>query len=231
MAAESSTAPVDAGSSSDARVLPLLIAAGLVAIVTVVLVVTIGVARPPALESMEAMTQPERSLAMLGWRDDGNCLDVISPDGTLRTVRCGLNEYGQLIAWDERGIGVVRFGPSGEQVVFLDASTGLVVARESLAGVDGGRDPFFPMASTERSEGELVVRDPDGRVVWRVAAPDSYRITASVTDPVTGRMALLDSASRLLVLEPGAAAPRIWVDETRMFYAELVWEGTDLRSE
>jgi hypothetical protein len=214
------------------RTVGLLVAAAIVAVVTVVLVVTIGVARPPELATLDATELPERSLALFGWRDEGSCLDVVAPDGTLRTVRCGFEEYGQPLLWDERGIGLVRYGPTGEQIVIVDVTSGVVVARESLDTSAGGvRAPFIPLASTERDAGELVVRDPDGRIVWRVRSPDTYRINGSAYDVATGRLALLDSARRLLVLEPGAGEPRIWVADVRTSYAELVWEGTDLRPE
>ena len=223
-------APVSSGAVGG-RTVGLLIAAGVVAVITVVLVVTIGVARPPALMPIDDTVRPDRALAMFGWRDEGNCLDVIEPDGTVRTVRCGMQEYGQLLLWDDRGIGLVRFSPGGEQVVFLDAVTGLVASRTALAGIDRGEAAFFPAVSTERSDGELIVRDPDGRVVWRVASPETYRINGSALQPVTGHLALLDSAGRLLVLGSGAVEPRVWAQDTGIVYAELLWEGTDLRSE
>jgi len=220
--------------SSDAaggRTIGLLVAAGIVAILTVVLVVTIGVARPPALDPIDDTTRPDHSLAIFGWRDEGNCLDVIEPDGTMRTVRCGMQEYGQLLVWDERGIGLVRFSPGGEQVAFLDPVTGLVASRTAFDAVERNGMGFFPTVSTERSDGELVLRDPDGRVVWRVASPETYRINGSALHSVTGRLALLDSAGRMLVLESGATQPRVWVQDTGIVYAELLWEGSDLRSE
>jgi hypothetical protein len=226
--------PGPLGPSSDAvgrRTIGLLVAAGVVAVLTVILVVTIGVARPPALVAVDEATRPEHSLAVFGWRDEGNCLDVIEPDGTVRTVRCGMQEYGQLLVWDERGIGLVRFSPGSEQVAFLDPITGLVASRTGLDTVDRNGPGFFPIVSTERSDGALVVRDPDGRVVWRVASPETYRINGSALQPATGRLALLDSAGRLLLLDAGATEPRVWVEGTGIVYAELLWEGTDLRSE
>ncbi len=217
--------------TSGGRTIGLLVAAGVVAIVTVVLVVTIGVARPPALAAVDGATRPDRALAVFGWRDEGNCLDVVDPDGSVRTVRCGMLEYGQLLVWDERGIGLVRFSPSGEQVAFLDPVTGLVASRSALDEVGRSAPGFFPTVSTERSDGDLIVRDPNGRVVWRVASPETYRIEGSALQSTTGRLALLDSAGRLLVLDAGAAEPRVWVPDTGIVYAELLWEGTDLRSE
>jgi hypothetical protein len=214
------------------RTLGLLIAAGVVAVITVVLVATIGIARPPALEPVDAATRPDRSVAMFGWRDEGSCLDVIAPDGTLRTVRCGLGEYGSPLVWDERGIGLLRYGPTGEGLVILDPDDGVVVERIVLAetALRSGMSSVG-LAATERDGGVLLVRDPDGRIVWQVTSPETYRIGASALDPVSGRLVLLDSARRLLVLEPGASAPRIWVADVGTEYAELLWEGTDLLAE
>jgi hypothetical protein len=230
--------PLDAGAGDragrdhDRRSVGLLIVAGIVAVVTVVLVVTVGVARPPELVAVDESSRPDRSIALFGWRDAGSCLDVVAPDGTLRNVRCGFEEYGQPLLWDERGIGLVRFGPAGEQVVIIDVVSGLVVAREALGPTaETSRVPFTRFASTERDGRDLVVRDPDGRVVWRVRSPETYRIEGSAVDAVSGRLALLDSAGRLLVLAPGATEPRVWVDDVGLPYGELLWEGTDLRSE
>ena len=214
------------------RTLGLLVAAGAVAVITVVLVATIGVARPPAIEELDAATRPDRSVALLSWRDEGSCLDIITPYGALRRVRCGLNEYGSPLSWDGRGIGLLRFGPSGEMLVILDPADGVVVERVALES-DGVRAGMAAvrLASTERDDGVLLVRDPDGRVVWRVASPQTYRIDASALDATTGRLVLLDSAGRLLVLEPGASAPRIWVDDVGASFGELLWEVSDLLGE
>jgi hypothetical protein len=220
------------GPESAGRTVGLLVAAAIVAVLTVVLVVTIGVARPPELDAVGADDRPERSLALFGWRDEGSCLDIVAPDGSLRTVRCGMQEYGPPLLWDERGIGLVRYGPAGEQIVIIDVATGLVVVREPLVrDAQDERAPFGLLASTEREAGQLVVRDPEGRVVWRVDAPEPYRINGSALDAATGRLALLDSARRLLVLAPGEPEPRVWVADVRLSYAELLWEGTDRRSE
>lgn len=214
------------------RTLGLLIAAAAVAVITVVLVATIGIARPPDLEPVDAATRPDRSVALFGWRDEGSCLDVVAPDGSLRTVRCGLGEYGSPLVWDERGIGLLRYGPTGEGLVILDTDDGVVVERIVL-GEAALRSEMSSvgLAATERDGGELLVRDPDGRIVWRVTSPETYRINASALDPGSGRLVLLDSARRLLVLEPGASAPRVWVADVGIDYAELLWEGTDLLAE
>jgi hypothetical protein len=224
----------DAGAhdATERRTVGLLVAAGLVAVATVVLVATIGIARPPELAAVDAATRPDRSVALFGWRADGSCLDLVAPDGTLRTVRCGLGEYGAPLVWDGRGIGLLRYGPAGEELVFLDPADGVVAGRLALdeATLRGGLRPMG-LAATERDGGSLIVRDADGRIVWQVAAPETYRISGSAQDVSTGRLVLLDSARRLLVLEPGASEPRVWVTDVGFDYAELLWEGSDLLGE
>jgi len=212
------------------RSIALLIAAAVVVISTVIVVLVLGVARPPELALLGPSERPERSIAVFAYRDRGQCLDVVTPDGQVREVRCGLEGVGPAIAWDEAGIVVLRYDRVGEVLETLDPFTGEVVAREMLA--DGGsrdltgRDGRDGWVSSERDGGSLTVRDADGRVLWTVEAPESYRIDVSAVDVVTGRRALVDSARRLLLLEPGAEAPRVWVVDLGTSYAELIWEGT-----
>jgi len=217
----------DPGADPIARSRWLLVAAAVAVVATVAAVLTVGLARPPELAAVDDATTPVRSLALLGWgASEGQCLLVVSPAGEVRTVRCGLTEHGQLLGWDDEGIVLVRYASVGEQREVLDPITGETRSRTALgtARVDlpGLRLP----ATTERREGVLTVRDADGRVRWEVASPDSYDVRGSAFDPADGTLALLDSAGRLLVLAPGATAPRIWVADLELGWAELVWEGT-----
>jgi hypothetical protein len=213
------------------RSIASLVAAGMVVVTTVIVVLVLGVARPPELALLGPSERPERSLAVFAYRDRGQCLDVVTPQGQVREVRCGLDGVGPAIAWDEVGIVVLRYDRLGEVLETLDPVTGEVVARETLADGGpqdligrGGRDGWV---SSERDGGRLTVRDADGRILWIVAAPESYRVEVGALDAATGRRALVDSARRLLLLEPGAAAPRIWVEDLGTSYAELIWEGTE----
>ncbi len=208
------------------RTVGLLAAAAAVVVTTVVLVATLGLAEPPDLEPVDAATRPDRSLALLTWREEGGqCLLIVAPDATVREVRCGLDAVGPLLGWDERGILVSRYVAGAEQREVLDPATGLTVARATIpADAVAVPDLRLP-AGSERRDGDLIVRDADGRELWRTAAPEAYGIGSSVfaTD---GTLAMTDTAGRLLVLAPGAAAPRVWVEDLGADWAELVWEGT-----
>lgn len=211
-----------------ARTVGLLAAAAAVVVVTVVLVATLGIARPPALEPVDAATTPAVRMAHLSWRaDGGQCLVVVERDATVREVRCGLDASGPLLGWDGTGILLLRYVAGIEQRETIDPVTGATVDRVALAPL-GSMPPVpaqrFP-ATAERRDGALVVRDGDGREVWRVAAPEGYSIGGSAF-AADGTLAMLDSAGRLLVLLPGAAEPRIWVADLGVEWADLVWEGT-----
>jgi hypothetical protein len=210
------------------RTVGLLLAAGAVVVVTVVLVATLGLARPPALEPVGAVDLPAARLAYLSWRGEGGqCLYVVERDGEVREVRCGLDSAGPLLGWDASGILVLRYVAGTEQRESVDPDTGETVARAPLppqsaaVPVPALRYP----AATERRDGDLVVRDADGREVWRITSPEGYGIGGSAFAP-DGTLALLDTAGRLLVLPPGAAAPRVWVEDLGVDWGEFVWEGT-----
>ena len=219
--------PDVASRTGDRPVVALLAAAALIAFVTVGLVVRFGLVPPPALEPVDAATRPEVALAISGWRDDrrAQCIDVVEVDGTVRELRCTM-DGGPLVGWDERGILVLRFGPTGERLDVIDPATGVVVSSSTT-----GPDVVMPgewggMLDVRREGRMLIMRDDDGSVRWEVEAPDSYRINATARDARTGMVALLDEAGRLLVLPSGADAPRVWVEDVGARYGELVWQGT-----
>lgn len=203
----------------------LLVAAAVVAVVTLGLVLRFGLVPPPPLEPVDAATRPTRSLALLSFREaaDGQCLDVIAPDGTVHEVRFGLDGVS-LAGWDARGVLVVRFGPAGPRLEAIDPTDGTTVA---LPGADADRAlDRRTWVDGERDGETLIVRDADGRVVWRVEASDNYRVTAMATEAESGTVALLDAAGRILVLPADATVPSVWVDDVDNDFGELVWEGT-----
>jgi hypothetical protein len=209
-----------------ARTLGPLLAAAAIVVTTVVLVATLGLAEPPPLDPVDAASRPDRSLAVLTWRDEGGqCLLVVAPAGTVREVRCGLEATGPLLGWDDEGIIVLRYVAGAEQRETIDPATGTTVARavlsDGMAPVPAERLP----AGSERRDGRLIVRDADGRELWRVDAPEAYGIQGSAFAP-DGTLAMIDTAERLLVLAPDGTAPRVWVDDLGAGWAELVWEGT-----
>ena len=211
----------------------LLVAAAVVAVMTLAAVLRFGLVEPPMLDTVDASTRPTASLALLTYRDAerSQCLVVITPDGAVREVRCGLDGAGPLIGWDERGILMLRYLPAGERVDAIDPVTGAITTVTDVDPRDATMRWSGAWFETDRDGGTLIVRDEAGAVLWRVEAPDGYRISSSVLDPATGRFALLDSAGRLLVLAPGASEPDVWVADVGAEYGELVWEGTALAAD
>jgi hypothetical protein len=218
--------------TGDRPVVGLLVAAGAVALVTVGVVLRFGLVQPPALEPVDEATRPDVALAISSYRDNerGQCLDVVDPDGTVRELRCGM-DGGPLVAWDERGIIIIRYASFGERLEVLDPDTGAVLSSSTFDSrvVMPGR--WDGMLDVDRVGRTLIVYGDDRSVLWQVEAPDSYRITATARDPRTGTVALLDEAGRLLVLRGGADEPRVWVEDVGTRYGELVWQGTPLTSD
>jgi hypothetical protein len=211
----------------------LLVAAGAVALVTLGAVLRFGIVSPPALDAVDGSTRPEQSLAFLSYRDQarGQCLDVVAPDGSVREVRCSLDGVGPLLGWDDRGILLLRYGTFGERLEIVDPATGAVVASEAFDLREVGIERWSTIVDIERSGAQLTVRSEDREILWQVDAPDNYWINSSARHPVTGDIALLDTAGRLLVLAAGEDAPRVWVELLDQRYGEIVWQGTPLREE
>jgi hypothetical protein len=220
-------------SGGERPVIGLLIAAAAVAAVTIGLVVRFGLIGPPELASVDASTRPQQSLAVLGYVESerSQCLVVVEPAGTSRTVRCDL-DAGPLLGWDDRGILMLRFTRSGERIETIDPVSGDVVASDPS---DPSESPFGrwdPRIDSDRGRGSLTVRDEDGSVIWQLDdAPEGYYIVGSDLHPATGMVVLLDSAGRLLVIPDGASEPRVWVEDLGVGFGELAWEGTPLTSD
>ena len=208
----------------------LLVTAAVVAVVTLGIVLRFGLVEPPMLDPVDASTRPTVSLALVTYRDveRSQCLDVVTPDGAVRSVRCGLDGVGPLVGWDARGILVVRYLPMGERVEAIDPVTGAITTVPDVDPRDVSMRWSGEWFETDRAGETLILRDEGGAVLWRVEAPDNYRISSTALDAAAGRFALLDSVGRLLVLAPGATEPRVWVDDVGAEYGELVWEGTAL---
>jgi hypothetical protein len=218
-------------------VVALLIAAALVALLTLGVVLRFGLVGPPELAPVDEVTRPTVELAVLTYRDRdrGQCLDVVGVDGSVREVRCTLDGVGPLLGWDDRGILVLRYSPVGERLEVLDPQAGALVASGPFdpAALSEARwaDRWAGGVDIERTRGTLTVRDEQRRVLWEVDAPDNYWINASARDHDSGTVALLDSAGRLLVLRPGADEPSVWVADLGTTYGEIVWQGTRLTSD
>jgi hypothetical protein len=218
---------------AEQRVVWLLVAAGVVAVVTLGIVLRFGLVGPPELADVDDATRPGYAVAILSYRDGdrGQCLDVIDVDGLVREVRCRLDGVGPLLGWDERGILVVRFASFGERLDIVDPSDGRTVESVAFDMRTAELERWGTVVDVERSGGTLTVRDESRMVLWSAAAPDSYWITASARHPVTGDIVMLDAAGRMLVLRPGEPEPRVWADGLSQRYGEIVWQGTPLVAE
>lgn len=210
------------------RVAWLLGAAAVTAVITLALVLTLGLQRPPELAALAADQRLEHALAILAYRDGerGQCLDVVTPAGEVRELRCSRDGIGSLVGWDERGILIIRFGMSGERIEAFDPASG---SSQPLDDVDPRTlDAQYRSlgAMIDREGGVLTVRDGSGDVRWSVEVGDGYRIESSVEHPTTGDLALIDNAGRLLLLAAGTDEPRVWVADIGSTFGEMVWEGT-----
>jgi hypothetical protein len=206
----------------------LLAAAGVVALLTLGVVLRFGLVSPPELAAVDQGTRPEQSLAILAYRDQarGQCLDVVAPDGSVREVRCSLDGVGPLLGWDDRGILVLRYASFGERLEIIDPVSGAVVATEAFDPSQVEMERWGTVVDIERSGSMLTVRGTDRGLLWEVEAPDNYWINSSARHPVTGEVAMLDTAGRLLVVREGQGAPRVWVEQMDQRYGEIVWQGT-----
>ncbi len=218
----------DMADYAERPVVGLLVAAGAVALVTLGLVLRFGLVGRPELAAVDDETRPTAELAILTYRDRdrGQCLEVVGVDGDVREVRCTLGAVGPLLGWDERGILVLRYASFGERLEVIDPLTGATVASEPFDPSSQPDMRWEQLVDVQRSGGTLIVRDEQRRILWEVAAPDSYWIGASAHESTSGAVAMLDSAGRLLVLAPGAGEPAVWVADLDITYGELVWQGS-----
>jgi len=217
--------------AAERRVGWLLGAAAVTAIVTLILVLTLGLQRPPELAPLADADRPEHALAILSYRDGarGQCLDVVTPEGELREVRCSRDGLGTLVGWDERGIIVMRYVMTGERIEALDPVTGTSTRLEGIDPRALDLPGWSRGIAIDREAGRLVVRDDDGAVRWSVEVGDGYRIENAVAHPADG--ALIDNAGRLLLLAAGSDEPRVWVEDLGIVFGEVVWEGTALTTD
>lgn len=233
MAERTPTVLTEGRERSDERpVGALLIAAGVVALVTLGLVVRFGLVPPPALDPVDASTRPSVSLAFSSYRDGdrGQCLDVVAPDGAVRELRCS-TQGGPLLGWDERGILVYGYTSTFDALEVIDPVSGEVISSERFDPMRPSPRPTAPGVIVDRSGRTLTVRDEERRMLWEVDVPDGYHIQATAVDPASGKLAMLDSARRILVLAPGASAPSVWVEDSGARFGEIAWEGTTLTSD
>lgn len=232
MTTETVTAvPDPAGSEQRHRSVALLVAAGALVVVVVALVVLLGVVRPPTLATVAESPQPAppQSLAWLQWERGESCLHLAAPDGSVHRLWCDRNG-GELVGWTATGDLVVQRWDGGRRLLIIDPHTGRVVDTRRADDVTRGRQLWGRDVVTSFRDGDdLVLEAQDGTEVWRVAAPDAYRIHTSVVTADRSWIAMVDSADRLLVVPAdGTAEPRIWARDVASWQT-LVWE--DVRVE
>lgn len=207
-----------------------LVAAAVVAVVAVGLVLVFGVTRPPQLAATgdDPALVPTAAIAIHGWRDGESCVRVVAPDGATHEAWCH-EDGGELLGWSDDGIVVRSYGRHDEVELVLDPETGEVVSsagarpeRGTTARYDG---VTLTTSRASGSSGDLEVRLPDGTVLWRVDAPDSYDVTGGWRSPDGDQVALLDAAGRLLVVPAdGSQPPRIWAEGFGP-WDEVAWQG------
>ncbi|MEY3020756.1 MAG: hypothetical protein RLZZ272_1740 [Actinomycetota bacterium] len=207
----------------------LLAAAAVVVLVTVGLVLTFGVNRPPELGGLVAGSDaPPEGIARISWREDEACLEVLRVGEEPREVTCQF-EGGELLGWRDGTIAMRTWSSVGEELVFVEEATGAVTRR--LVPPEESKDlPTSPYGAVRAltSGGTMTVTDAaSGAVVWRVEVPSNYRIDVSARTGDGAWIAMVDSASRLLlVAADGSAPPRVWVEDLGNSYDPLLWEGT-----
>lgn len=217
--------PTGAPSSAGSRSLPALLAAAALVVVVVGLVLTFGVARPPGLATVreEPTPSPEASLAWTEWRDGGGCIHMVDPQGERSEVGCRY-EGQHLAAWTDEGI-VLLAGPVDTAEV-IDPETGEIVgqlATEAGEWLEPRSDPV----RTGYVDGVLTVTLREtGTELWRVEAPENYRINDAVRSPDGRWVVLVDGSGRLLLVPAdGSAEPRVWA-EAEEGWVHPVWEGS-----
>lgn len=206
------------------RSVPLLVAAAVLVVAVVGAVLVFGVQRPPELPSVadEPDPAPSGAVAWTTWRD-GQCVHVAEPDGEVRQPFCRDGGY-ELEGWDDEGHLVLReWRDTERQELLVDAETGEVVDTGPNVTLPGRANDDRPLHDLW-TDGELIVEDASGSELWRVAAPEGYRLGSSSTSPDGEWIAAIDSADRLLVLPAdGGAPPRVWATGVDS-YRDVVWE-------
>ena len=122
----------------------------------------------------------------------------------------------------DQGIEVVLYQPMGPILQVIDPETGSVIATEELNDNDFDRRIARSIDIwTDREEGKIVVRTPDGTVVFEAEAPSSYWIEYGEAGP-NGTWSIVDSEGRLAVLDIGGT-PRL-VDDNVRSWMSVAWE-------
>ena len=201
------------------RLLPV-IGASVAVITAVAVIIVLSVIPLPSFPDL-APGQAEGRLVYVDW---DNCLRVADLDrATTSELRCeGDRDSFDGLDWTDRGIEVVLYQPMGPILQVIDPETGSVIATEELNDNDFDRRIARSIDIwTDREEGKIVVRTPDGTVVFEAEAPSSYWIEYGEAGP-NGTWSIVDSEGRLAVLDIGGT-PRL-VDDNVRSWMSVAWE-------
>lgn len=206
--------------SGNPRLLPVIIAS--IAVVAAVVVIVVASVIPiPGFPDLA----PGQADGRLVYVNGDNCLRIADLDtATTSELRCEDDrESFDALTWTEEGIQAVLYRPSGAVLHTIDPTTGDVLATEDISddAFDRRLGEDRVDVWTDREEGRIVVRTPDGAVVFEDEAPSSYWIEYGVEGP-TGMWAIVDSEGRLAILDVGET-PRLVDDDVRSWLS-VAWE-------
>ena len=211
------------------RSVPLLLAAAAVIVATVVVVLVFGVNRPPTLEPLAAGPDaPSEGLARITWREVAACLEVFTFVEGRTEVTCEL-DGGEILGWEDDVIALRTWSQVGEELLLIGRD-GEVRSRRLLSPEESQRLPLTPYAGARTSyrDGRLTVTvAATDTVAWEVEVASNYRVEVNALSADGRWLAMVDTASRLLVVPAdGSAPPRVWVEDLGNAWDAIVWEGT-----
>ena len=207
--------------SDNPRLIPV-VSASVAVIAIVAVVITLSVIPFPDFPDLRA-GQAEGRIAYITW---DNCIRVADlAAAETPEIFCGSDRDSiDALAWDESGISFVMWMSGGQTLRTIDPATGDVISTEQLADNEFDRRVAVAIdVWTDRQDGQIVVRTPDGDIVFRATAPDSYWIEYGAQSP-TGTWAIVDSEGRLAVLEDTGSG---WlVDDNVRSWQSAAWSPT-----
>lgn len=221
------TVDLDRGADPRRRsIATLVVAAAVVAIVTVV-VIAFGIAPYPDVPRLADQPEPAvtAQLAYLAY-DREPCLHVVDGSGLDREVRCGSDVEGGALAWQDDGHVLVHRYRFEEEIVTIDVATGQVTETRPAtaaeqkqpvpAGVDQRADGARVATTGSDGTARVEVRTSDGvtTTVLELEGPDGYRLEDARWSHDGDWIVVRDTAQRLLVFgADGEPAPRTWITD------------------
>ncbi len=217
--------------SGDGRTIGYLVAGAALIALVAGLVLAFGVVRPPRLQAIaESGAIPPGGVAMLQWDGQGGCLaiHVTRPDGTTAASACDSSLDG-IVGWTSDGIVATAWLDGGEVLRTYDPrSLAMVSSVASSKGMESA--PEAGIGTETSSDGVMTIYwGAEYHVLWRVDAPENYRVESGAPSPDGRWFALTDTAGRLLLVPAdGSASPSVWATGVGASgtWPGPVWEGT-----